>query len=366
MATTDTIAERMSDADIEVVRAEVERALDDFDTRSQTRNLLETTGKFDRTVWSVAAELGWLAASVPEALGGLGMGLEMRSAIAEELGRRLASIPFAVHTAVLSVLAQAKNGVKETLIAEGIAGTVVLTAAVFEAGESAVPARPFVRFDGRVVSGEKVAVCAGAFADYALVLCERNTLALVDLRQSAVERLGVESIDNGRGYATLVFDGAEALPVTGDCLFDLLLDELAVLTAFEQIGGAASCLSTTRDYALERRAFGQPIGAFQAVKHGLADFYVLIQIARGAALASLDATPEEMRLAAASARLAATRAYDHCAQEAIQLHGGIGATWEADLHLHLRRSRCLAQEWGGPVYWRERLLQAFEERGGKA
>jgi alkylation response protein AidB-like acyl-CoA dehydrogenase len=142
-----------------------------------------------------------------------------------------------------------------------------------------------------------------------------------------------------------------------------MLAELALMTAFEQIGGAQSCLERSRDFALERRAFGQPIGAFQAIKHGLADMYALIQLARGAAFAALRAAGTADSIpSAAAARLAATRAYDQAAQESIQIHGGQGCAFEADHHLHYRRARCLGLEWGGPPVWRECLLrEALQE-----
>lgn len=355
-----------SEEDIEMIRAEAVRALGAVDTEGSARRLLGERGDFDGALWSVVSGLGWLGISVPETLGGLGMNLEARCAIAEELGRRVGSVPFGVTTCAMSAITAAGSAEQQALLREGASGNEIFTVALFEAGEPAVPARPTTLFDGARVTGEKVAVIAGAFARYALVLCNRAQIALVDLDQPGVRRSVVDTIDNSRGYARLTFAGAAATPLLGDDVLDDVLDELAVVSAFEQVGGADACLWATRDYALQRRAFGQPIGAFQAVKHGLADFYTLIQIARGAALSALQANSGEFRKAAACARLAAIRAYDHCAQEAIQLHGGIGTTWEATQHLHLRRSRCLAEEWGTAAFWRDRLLEAALDNRGAA
>ena len=348
-----------SEADIEMIRTEVARAFGHRDTQGTLRRLLGESGHFDRDLWSVVSDLGWLGISVPDTLGGLGMDLAARCAIAEEIGRNLGSVPYGVSTSAMSLIARAGSEEQQALVRHGVAGKRIFTVALFESGEAVVPSCPATLFDGATVTGKKVAVIAGAFADYALVLCAGGALALVDLAQpGAVRRVVPDTVDNSRGYSHLTFDRAAATPLGQDGLLDELLDELAIVSSFEQVGGAQACLAATRDYALQRRAFGQPIGAFQAVKHGLADFYVLIQIARGAALSALQADSADVRLAAACGRLAATRAYDHCAQEAIQLHGGIGTTWEAVQHLHLRRSRCLAEEWGPASFWRERLLDA--------
>jgi alkylation response protein AidB-like acyl-CoA dehydrogenase len=357
---------RCTDSDIEVIRSETARTLETLDTEGATRRLLDENGNFDRMLWEIVSDLGWLGISVPETLGGLGMGLAARCVIAEELGRHLGSVPFGVSTCAMSAIALAGSAEQQALLAEAIRGKRIFTIALFETGDAAIPRACATTFDGKMVTGEKVAVIAGGFAQAALVLCNAGDLVLIDLDQPSVHRMLIDTIDNSRGYARLNFDGATATALRGDGVLDAMLDELAVVSAFEQVGGADSCLAATRDYALQRHAFGQPIGAFQAVKHGLADFYVLIQIARGAALSALHASPKDLRLAAAGARLAAIRAYDHCAQEAIQLHGGIGTTWESAQHLHLRRSRCLAQEWGSAAFWRDRLLDHALELGDAA
>jgi acyl-CoA dehydrogenase len=136
------------------------------------------------------------------------------------------------------------------------------------------------------------------------------------------------------------------------------LAAMAVITAHEQIGGAEALLKTARDYAVTRHAFGQPIGAFQAIKHRLAELYGLIEIARANCLhaASLEGEPGFL-LAAAAARLSATEAYDTAARDCIQIHGGIGVTWESGLHLHMRRARSLALGHGNMLFWEDILAK---------
>jgi alkylation response protein AidB-like acyl-CoA dehydrogenase len=139
-----------------------------------------------------------------------------------------------------------------------------------------------------------------------------------------------------------------------------LYDRAATLVAFEQIGGAFRALELARDYALERYAFGRPIGSFQAIKHMLADMYVSAALARGNAnfaAWALDTASRELPVAAAAARVAATSAFQHCAKNNIQVHGGIGFTWEMDCHLFYRRSNSLALMLGSCSSWESKLVE---------
>jgi acyl-CoA dehydrogenase len=143
-----------------------------------------------------------------------------------------------------------------------------------------------------------------------------------------------------------------------------LLQRLAVITAFEQLGGSETCMELARDYAAQRHAFGQPIGKFQAIKHKIAEMYVLNELARGNALRaaqSLAQDQPDLPLRAAAARLSATTAYDYAAAEAIQVHGAIGVTWEHDLHLHYRRARATALELGSAAVWEDLIVDILAE-----
>ena len=144
-----------------------------------------------------------------------------------------------------------------------------------------------------------------------------------------------------------------------------VLDRAAVLMAFEQIGGADRALEMGRDYALDRIAFGRPIGSFQAVKHMLADMYVSATLARsncyyGAWALSTNAS--ELPEAAAAARISATQAFQHCAKNNIQVHGGMGFTWEFDCHMYYRRSNAMALALGSPSYWEDALIDRMRKR----
>ena len=141
-----------------------------------------------------------------------------------------------------------------------------------------------------------------------------------------------------------------------------VLRRQAVVTAHEQVGGADRMMKQARDYALDRRAFGQPIGAFQSVKHRIAEDYVLVELARANAIhAAASAGSPAFASAAAAARITGTEAYDTVSRDATQTHGGIGVTWEADLHLHQRRARTLAIEQGPLMFWEDALVAALTD-----
>jgi alkylation response protein AidB-like acyl-CoA dehydrogenase len=165
----------------------------------------------------------------------------------------------------------------------------------------------------------------------------------------------------------LLLDGVEAERLgplgQGLALAEKILERAAVLTAFEQLGGAERALTMARDYALERQAFGRPIGSFQAIKHKLADVFVAVQLARShayyGAWAMANGAPE-LPIAAAGARVAASAAFTLAAEACVQTFGGIGFTWQSDCQLFYRRARYLASCLDTPIAWKERLADHVE------
>jgi acyl-CoA dehydrogenase len=194
------------------------------------------------------------------------------------------------------------------------------------------------------------------------------SLYLVDLDGEGVERTPVETFDPSRSHARITFNAApgEALAEgSGGDQIRRLLDRAAVMMAFEQVGGAQAALDMARDYALERYAFGRPIGSFQAIKHKLADVYVAVELARsnayyGAYALSKDAA--ELPVAAALARISASEAGWLATKENIQTHGGMGFTWGFDCHLHYRRAKLLSLALGGAREWKRRLIAELRTR----
>ncbi|MGI4860649.1 MAG: acyl-CoA dehydrogenase family protein [Janthinobacterium lividum] len=382
--------------DFAIIRDEARRFLADAAQPEHLKALLEKPGAFDRQTWRHAAELGWPLISFDEAQGGLGLGWRGVCVLAEELGRTTLSAPL-LPTALAGrwllgrddADASAAESATE-LAALFVAGERHACVAFAQAGGAGVAVAPTLALRDGKLFGDTAITPFAASADYALVPARDGADFCLALVQTGAADEGVTAaaqeaardaaqndpaagipvridapnvIDNSRAAARLHFDGAPVLAYeSGERArqrFWQLLGLAALATAFEQIGGAQTCLDMARGYALERKAFGQQIGRFQAIKSKLADMYIHIELARGCALDALsafergDAAWEGL---AAAARLAATDAYEFAARENIQTHGAIGVTWEAMPHHHYRRSRALAVELGASLVWRERLF----------
>jgi hypothetical protein len=252
------------------------------------------------------------------------------------------------------------------------AGALIGTLAVSEGPGVLTPQRIATRFADGTLTGTKTPVADGLAADKAVVLATSvagPALCLVDLTGPGVARKGLATIDPTRGSAGIVFDGAPAQPLgapgQGLELLARIEDRAAILLAFEQLGGADRCLEMARDYALERYAFGRPIGSYQAIKHKLADVFVKNEVARANAYYgawALSTGAPELPVAAAAARVAGCAAYWLASKESIQTHGGIGFTWEADCHFFYRRARHLGLVLGAPRDWKRRLADRLEAR----
>jgi acyl-CoA dehydrogenase len=331
--------------------------------KSALLGYLEQTGQWDEALWALTREQGWCAIGIPESIGGLGLGLTELGLIAQTWGAQPAGCPFlAPHAGVVAALLASDFDGRNEWLSRLASGEVVATAAFAEAN-SALPSAPRVSFANGKLSGTKTAVTGGLMADLAVVwasAADGPVLVLAEL--AGVERAAVDSFDNSRLYAHLTFANTPAkVLASGEAARALareVLARMAVVAAHEQVGGAEALLFTARDYALTRKAFGQPIGAFQSVKHRIAEMYGLVEIARANCIHAVASEGcENFLVAAADARLAATEAYDTCARDCIQVHGGIGVTWEAGIHLHMRRARSLAIEQGNMLFWEDLLVE---------
>jgi len=356
------------------LQQEARRFLEGRCPPSAVRAVLESSElSYDRGLWAGMAELGWLGTVIPEVHGGLGLGYVELCAIAEELGRAAAPAPFAstLYFFAEALLLAGSPAQQAQWLPKIACGELIGCFATAEGPGRPGGALTTVVEAGRI-TGTKIPVTDGGIADVAIVLAaaaEAPGLYLVQLGQTAVLRVPLGSLDDSRGVASLSFHGAHAEPLgrpgTGLHLVDRVLQRAAVLLAFEQIGGADRCLQMARDYALQRYVFGRPIGSFQAVKHRLADMYVRNELARSNAYYAawaLDTNADELPIAAASARLAASDAFGFAAKENIQIHGGAGFTWDADPHLFFRLARQLSLVAGAPAAWGESLAAALSSR----
>lgn len=361
--------------DQKALKEEARRFLASVSPLTVVRAVLDDPGRgLDEGLWARIVEQGWCGAAIPESYGGLGIGYVELCALAEELGRSLAPVPFAssVYQFAEALLVAGSEDQKQAWLPRVAAGEVVGALAFSEGAGVLRSDRPATRFaDGRL-SGVKLPVTDGLFATHAVVLAAGTDgpgLYLVDLAGPGVSREGLATIEPTRGEAQVTFDGAPAEPLgapgEGAALLERIHDRAAILLAFEALGGADRCLEMARDYALERYAFGRPIGGYQAIKHKLADVFVANEVLRanayyGAWALSTDAA--ELPVAAAAARVAACNAYWLASKENIQTHGGIGFTWEADCHLFYRRARHLGLAIGAARDWKRRLAARLEAR----
>ncbi len=349
-------------------REQLRRFLQKSDGLSQARSILDgKVQNYSAPIWKGLAEMSVQAIAIPEEHSGIGLGALELCVAAEEIGRALAPVPF-LSSVCLCAEAIRLFGSEEQKAKwlPGLAsGEVIGTWA--EADQPADEAS----FRSGALSGTKVPVLDGMVAQVAVVVMRdaagAPALLLCDLMQSGVERQPVKTIDPTRPAARLTFAGAavERLADSGGGAWKTLCDRAAVFLAFEQLGSAETALGMACAYAQERTAFGRKIGSFQAIKHKLADMYTKIQLARchcyyGAWAISTDAP--EVPLAAAGARCSAIDALDFAAQENIQVHGGIGVTWEANCHLFYRRARLNALLLGPRHAWQDRLVASLEQK----
>jgi alkylation response protein AidB-like acyl-CoA dehydrogenase len=361
--------------DQKFLKGEARRFLESRCDVSVVRGVLNDPGKYyDQGLWKAVVEQGWLGAAIPEAHGGLGLGHIELAAIAEELGRALAPIPFSstVYFLAEAIMLAGSDGQKAKWLPKIAAGEIIGCFATSERPGALTEVQAQARVENGKLTGAKIPVTDGDAANLAVVLAKeggRAGLFLVDLGGPGVTRETLQTLDPTRGVAKLVFDGApaERLGEAGEglALAEQVLNRAAVLLAFEQVGGADRALEMAKSYALERYAFGRPIGSYQAIKHKLADIYIKNELARSNAYFgawALETGAAELPVAAAASRVAACEAFWFAAKENLQTHGGMGYTWEVDCHLFYRRAQQLGLVAGGAKAWKERLVSALEQR----
>ncbi|WP_375398842.1 acyl-CoA dehydrogenase family protein [uncultured Sphingomonas sp.] len=334
------------------------------------RAILERGEGHDAGFWKTCGENGWTGVAIPEEHGGLGLGLIELCRIAEATGRVVAGAPFlSTSYAAAEAIARWGSDEQQAHWLPGLAAGETIGVLASTEGNSVAPRTPATQVRGGKLRGTKRAVTGGGAADVAIVQADAGDgeTALFVVPLDDVERIALDAFDPSRAAADLIFDGqvAERLPRSDVASLGTLLCRLAVVVAAEQVGGADACIEVARDFANSRVAFGQPIGKFQSVKHGIAEMWVLNELARAAtadAAHRFDSGAPGAELAAATARLNASDAYEQAAWLATQVHGGIGVTWEADLHLHYRRARATALELGQPAMWEDRIVAALEQQ----
>src|SRR5664279_3305092 len=301
------------------LRDEARKFLAEKCSPKAVRVVLDGKETYDRELWKGLADMGFLGVAIPEQFGSAGAGHLELCVIAEEMGRALAPGPFSstVYLAAEAILRAGSEAQKQKWLPLIASGAAIGTLALFEGKGNPSPQAIKLSAAGGSLNGLKKPVPDGAIADFAIVAARtgstgRDTdisLFLVDMKAEGVEAKPLANIDPSRGQAELTFKNCKAEPLgpanEGWGILSQVLDRAAVLMAFEQVGGADRALEMGRDYALDRIAFGRPIGSFQAVKHMLADMYVSATLARsncyyGAWALSTDASELPEAAAAAS------------------------------------------------------------------
>jgi len=361
-------------------RAMVRRFVEERSPETAVRAQLPGERGWDPALWKdMAGQLGLQGLIVPEAYGGQGFGATELAIVLEEMGRRLVCAPYFATTA-LAATALIESGDEDAMAATlpGIAaGEVVATLALAEPSgrwdEAGVEATARPDGAGFRIHGSKLYVLDGHTADVVLVVARGDAgvgLYRVAGDADGLTRTPLATLDRTRRQARLDFDGVEAQRV-GDGGWPLIasvLDRAAVALAAEQVGGAQACLDMAVAYAKERVQFGRPIGSFQAIKHKCADVLLEVESARSAAYYGAWCAAEdrdELPAVAALAKATGSEAYLQAAAENIQIHGGIGFTWEHPAHLYFRRAKSSDLLFGDASHQRELLARRLRI-GGEA
>ncbi|MCZ8315921.1 acyl-CoA dehydrogenase [Phreatobacter sp.] len=341
----------------------------------------KVTDGFDRDLWRSMAEMGWTGVLVPEDQGGLGFGFVGAGVICEEMGRTLTASPF-LSTAMMAATALSRAGSpaqKERWLPAIVAGEAVIAAAVDE-GRRHDPAGTAMRAErhgnGFRLSGTKTYVVDGQAADAVLVAARTAgaagetgglSLFLVETGTKGLSSERLSTLDS-RGAAELTFDGVEvtADAVVGEVddgfpLLEVVLGAGRAGLAAELSGNAQESFGRTMAYLRERKQFGRTIGAFQALQHRAAHLFCEVEVARSAVLAALqalDTDPAGASLAVSVAKSKASSVARLAAQEAVQMHGGIGMTDAIDIGLFMKRMQVASTLYGDADFHADRVARA--------
>jgi alkylation response protein AidB-like acyl-CoA dehydrogenase len=365
----------------EQFRSAIRRFLNDKSPTTEARRLMGTAEGYDPAVWrQMSEELALPGIHVPEQYGGAGFGIVELCIVTEELGRALLCAPY-FSTAVLAANAILNSGTeaqKVALLPDIAKGARLATLAITEPDGNWDPASIEVvatpDADGYLLDGIKSYVVDGHLASLLIVAartpktvgCEGLALFTLDANAGGIERRMLESMDPTRKIARIDFHHAHAklLGNLDEGAKPILrtLDQAAIALANEMVGGAQALFDAAVNYAKLRVQFGRTIGSFQAIKHRLADMLLDVELAKSAAYYAAQAAavddPEWPALASL-AKAAASETYLQTAIQCIQIHGGIGFTWDNDTHLWFKRAKSSEVFLGQPGYHRELLMQRW-------
>ncbi|MGH8014113.1 MAG: acyl-CoA dehydrogenase family protein [Candidatus Binataceae bacterium] len=345
------------------------------------RRLMDDERGYDPALWKHMAALGWHGLVIPEAYGGAGLSYVDLVLVLEEMGRVLLPSPFIWTTMVAEAISRAgSEAQKQTLLPKIAAGELIATPAWQEqsgqwnaAGVNAQARQSGTEFR---LEGEKLFVNDGHIADFYLVAARSGghddqgvTLFMLERERPGIEVTSLKTMDQTRKLAAVKLSdvkasAADVLGEVGSGWRPLAetIDRGKVMLAAEMMGGAQRVLELTTEYAKVRVQFGRPIGSFQAVQHKCANMLIDVEGAKSAvyyASWAVSNQPAQAGLAAALAKAAASDAFRRVAADGIQLHGGIGFTWDHDMHLYFKRAKSSEFTFGDSTWNRELVAQGI-------
>ena len=360
------------DGEQEQLRSELRRFLGENSSSDTVRRLMDSDKGFDPLLWRrMADELGLQGLAIAEEYGGQGFGPVELAVVVEELGRSLLVAPYfsTVVQAGQALTVAGDDPAKARWLPAIAAGNLLATVAVAEEDGSWQLADVLTRAEptgeGWSLTGTKMFVVDGLTAELLLVVArDQDGLGLfaVEAGAAGLTRSALQALDPTRRLARLELSDVPAVRVSPPCdatpSLQHALDLTVVALAAEQVGGAQRCLEMATEYAKVRVQFGRPIGSFQAIKHKCADMLLDVESARSAAYYAASIAVDggaELSMAACVAKSYCSQAFTLVAKENIQIHGGIGFTWEHDAHLYLRRAKASELLFGSPASHRAQL-----------
>lgn len=353
-----------------LIRDSVETACKELCDREALFNTIEKNNGFHKHAWTtLCIDMGLGLTALPEARGGLGLSTVELASIQEKIGRYLLPTPFFT-SIVLSgtALIHADHpDLFDSVLSDISTGNKIASFAFLDKSARDSAATGAVKYDeSGSITGTLGFVQYGDIADYFIVQAQDPSgeplLVVVDARNDDIEITPRVSMDLTRPVSQVTFNNAKILGgkplTTHQTIINKVFDIGRICLAAEQLGASEAILEKTQAFALERRQFGRIIGSFQAVKHRLADMMVLNEAAKSAAWYAacvVDEMPEELSVAAATAMVVTSRALKRNSKSMIQLHGGMGFTWECDAHLYLKRAEMSTRYLGDETVHRETL-----------
>ncbi len=358
----------------EELRKTVRAFLESKSSETAVREQMETENGFDPAVWSqMGDQMGLQGLSIPEEFGGSGFGFIELGVVLEEMGRALLCAPFfsSVVLAANALLLSGDDAAKKKYLPGIAAGETIATLATTEPSgkwdEKGITTKAEGSGSDWKITGSKMFVIDGATASLIIVGARTSkgvSLFAVDGDAKGLTRTSLSTMDQTRKQAKLEFNATPATLIGTDGkgwdVLSQVFDLAAVALAAEQVGGAQKVLEMAVEYAKVRVQFGRPIGSFQAIKHKCADMLLEVESAKSAAYYGMWCAAEmndELASVASLAKAYCSEAYFHAAAENIQIHGGIGFTWEHPAHLYFKRAKSSELLFGDPTYHRELLAQ---------